>query len=126
MRYLGVDFGLKRIGLALSEGELSSPFKVISVSGLANAVSKIIREVKEVGADKLVVGMPEGQTGKAAKKLITSLKQRGIDVEVSDETLSTQNASKLLIEMGISQKKRSSSDAMSAAIILQEYLDHLR
>lgn len=126
MRYLGVDFGLKRIGLALSEGELAAPLKVISVLSLTDAIGKIAREVREVGVDKLIVGLPEGQTGKAARKLVNGLKKVGIDVESTDETLSTKTAQKLMIEMGISKKKRSINDAVSAAIILQEYLDKIR
>lgn len=122
MKYLGVDFGLKRIGLATSEGELASPLKVLTVSSLSDAVGKIIREVGENGVDKIIVGMPEGSTGKAAKRLVNGLKKEGLDVETSDETLSTQNAGKLMIEMGISKKKRKINDAQAAALILQGYL----
>ena len=123
MKYLCVDFGLKRIGLATSEGELASPLKVLTVSSLFDAVDKIIREIREIGADKVIVGMPEGNTGKAAQRFVKSLKKEGLDVEVSDETLSTQNAGKLMIEMGISKKKRRQNDAQAAALILQNYLD---
>lgn len=123
MKYLGVDFGLKRIGLAISEGDLASPLKVITVFSLTDAVGKIIREIKGNRVDKVVIGMPEGEAGRAARKLVDSLKKDGLDVESTDETLSTQNASKLMIEMGIPQKKRRQNDAQAAALILQNYLD---
>ncbi|OGE16487.1 hypothetical protein A3F00_01675 [Candidatus Daviesbacteria bacterium RIFCSPHIGHO2_12_FULL_37_11] len=123
MKYLGVDFGLKRIGLAISAGEFASLYKVISVSSLSDAIDKIIREIREIGVDKVIVGMPEGETGKAAKRLINGLKKEGFNVETADETLSTQNAGKLMIEMGVSRKKRKTSDAQAAAEILQCYLD---
>ena len=120
---MGVDFGLKRIGLAISAGEFASLYKVISVSSLSDAIDKIIREIREIGVDKVIVGMPEGETGKAAKRLINGLKKEGFNVETADETLSTQNAGKLMIEMGVSRKKRKTSDAQAAAEILQCYLD---
>lgn len=123
MKYLGVDFGLKRIGLATSEGEIASPVKVLTVSSLTDAVGKVIREIREIRVDKVIVGMPEGETGKAAKRLVNGLKKEGLDVETTDETLSTQNAGKLMIEMGISKSKRKINDAQAAAEILQGYLD---
>ncbi len=46
MRYLGVDYGLKKVGLALSEGQVASPFKILDVSGLNDAVSKISHVIK--------------------------------------------------------------------------------
>jgi|SRR3989344_5557328 len=125
MKYLGIDFGLKRIGLAISEGQLASPLKVIAVSSLADAVSKTIREIEGSKVDKVVIGMPEGETGKAAKRFVEALRKQGLDVETSDETLSTQNAGKLMIEMGVPKKKRRQNDAHSAALILQEYLDNI-
>ncbi len=125
MKYLGVDFGMKRVGLAISEGELSSPLKIITVSSLLDATNKIIQEVKAQGVDKIIVGMPEGETGKAAKKLINALKREKLEVEEFDETLSTQNTQKLLIEMGLSRKGRGQTDAQAAAEILQNYLDKI-
>lgn len=123
MKYLGIDYGLKRVGLAISEGELASSLKVITVSGLADAVSKIKKAALENRIDKIVVGMPEGETAKLVEKFINALKRAGLEVEEADETLSSQNASKLMIEMGLSKKKRSRSDAQAAAEILQQFLD---
>lgn len=123
MRYLGVDFGFKRIGLAISEGELASPLKIISVSSLANAVSEIKKESTNNKIDKIIVGLPEGDTGKAALRLANALKKEGLNVESSDETLSTKDALSLMIDLGVSRKSRKSNDAQAAALILQNYLD---
>jgi putative Holliday junction resolvase len=123
MRYLGVDFGFKRIGLAISEGELASPLKIITVSSLIDAVNKIKFEAKKEEADKLIIGLPEGATGKAAQKFIAGLKKEGLDVESVDETLTTKDADSILLTMGIPRNKRKENDAQSAAIILQNYLD---
>jgi putative holliday junction resolvase len=123
MKYLGVDFGMKRIGLAISEGQLASPLKIIVVFSLNDAILKIKKEVKVNNIDKIVVGLPEGETGKAAEKFINGLKREKLEVEVADETLSTQDATKLLVEMGLSKKRRAETDAYAAAAILQNYLD---
>jgi putative holliday junction resolvase len=123
VKYLGVDFGLKRIGLAISEGQLASPLKIIVVFSLNDALTKIKKEVKASNIDKIVVGLPEGETGKAAEKFINGLKREKLDVEAADETLSTQDTTQLLIEMGLSKKKRAETDAYAAAAILQNYLD---
>jgi putative holliday junction resolvase len=123
MKYLGVDFGLKRIGLAISEGELASPLKIIIVSSLSDATKKITKEVKVNEIDKIIIGMPEGETGKAAERLMNELKKLGMDMEAADETLSTKNTNKLLLDMGLSRKRRRQSDAHAAAEILQNYLD---
>ncbi len=125
MKFLGIDFGLKKIGLALSDGELASPLKIITVSSLDDAVEKIIGEIEVNQVDKVVIGLPEGKTGKAAKKLVNELKKKELDVESADETLSSKDAQKLMIEMGVSRKKRKIDDAQAAALILQNYLDNL-
>lgn len=121
MKYLGVDFGLKRVGLAVSEGELATPFKVIDGSSFLDLLEKIKKETE--GFEKIVIGLPEGKMGKIVKKAIKKLRDSGIEAVEADETLSTQNATKQMLELNIPQKKRRINDAYSAAIILQNYLD---
>lgn len=123
MKYLGVDFGLKRVGLAVSEGELASPLKVLEVKSLEALIVSMIRIIETEKIDQVVVGMPEGDTGKLVKKFIKKLQSKGVDVVWSDETLSTQNALKYMIEMGVPKKKRRVNDAQAAAEILQQFLD---
>ena len=122
MKYLGVDFGLKRVGLAISEGELASPWKVIEGTGVNNLIEKIKVEAKDF--DVVIIGMPENKMGEAVQKVINSLNKSGINIEAADETLSSQDAVTLMVELGISKKKRKVNDAHSAAIILQNYLDN--
>lgn len=121
MKYLGVDFGLKRVGLATSNGELATPFKVIEGSSFLDLLKKIRKEAE--GFDRLVIGLPEGKTGKLVKKATKKLRESGIDIIEADETLSTQNATTQMLELNIPQKKRRINDAYSAAVILQNYLD---
>lgn len=121
MKYLGVDFGLKRIGLARSEGTLAAPWKVIEGLNFDDLLQKLRKEA--LPFDKIVVGLPEGKMGKLVKKLVRLLKVSGCEVVEADETLSSQSASSWMIELRIPKKKRAVNDAYSAAIILQNYLD---
>ncbi len=125
MKYLGIDYGLRRIGLAISEGILASPYKVIEVHSLNQAVTEISILTAREKFDQLVVGMPEGETGKKVIKFVKALQGKGLRVNVSDETLSSLNAVHRMIEMGISRKKRRINDAEAAGEILQNYLDNL-
>lgn len=123
MKYLGIDFGLKRIGLAISEGELASAWKIVEVRNLTDAVEKISAIINVEQFDKIVVGLPEGKIGKTVIGFIKALKKKGFDVENADETLSTKNATSLMIEMNVSKKRRSAKDDYSALLILQNFLD---
>ena len=123
MRYLGVDFGLRRVGLAISEGELASAWKILEVRNLTDAVEKISVLISTEKFDKVVVGLPEGKIGKTVIGFIKALKKKGFDVESADETLSSKNATSLMIEMNVSKKRRSLKDDYSAMLILQNFLD---
>lgn len=130
MRYLGVDYGLKKVGLALSEGQIASPLKVLEVSGLNDAVAKILSVISKEGIDRVIIGVAEsGKSRSLAKKFIAKLKtdlgQRPVSVIEADETLSSSAARELMIDLNISQNKRKKEDAYSAVIILQNFIDSL-
>lgn len=125
MKYLGIDFGLRRIGLAISDGEIASPYKVLEVKNLKDAINQVEKIALDEAFDKVIVGLPEGKVGKMVNGFINGLRKKGLDVESSDETLSTQNATKHMISLNIPKKKRQVNDAYSAVIILQNYLDEL-
>jgi len=124
MKYLGIDFGLRKIGLAISEGELASPNGVLYVKNQADAISKIEDIVRKENIGQIVIGIPESGISKTILKVITELRLN-IPVELADETLSSQKAKKRMIELGIKKEKRIDEDAYSAALILQDYLDTL-
>lgn len=124
MKYLGVDFGLKKIGLAVSEGELVSPWQIIEVKNFSDSVEKIARIIKDGSFQKIIVGLPEGKMGKNVIGFINALKKKGFEAGTYDETLSSRKALEVMIEKGISRKKRHYEDAYSAAEILQNYLDN--
>ena len=59
MRYLGVDYGLKKAGLAISEGQVASPLKVLDISSLKDAVSKITQVINKEEINRVVIGVPD-------------------------------------------------------------------
>lgn len=128
MRYLGVDYGLKKVGLAISEGQIAAPFKVLEISGLNDAVSKITHVIKQEKIDRVVIGVPEsGEAKSAVKKFVNKLnenfKEEAISIIEADETLSSSSARDLMIKMGMGEKSRQKEDAYAATLILQNFLD---
>ena len=130
MRYLGIDYGLKKVGLALSEGQIASPFKVVDVTSLKDAVNKISSIIEKEQIDRVIVGVPEsGQSKNAVKKFLNEIKSKLKEKEVSiieaDETLSSSEAVDLMVDLNTSRDSRQKEDAYSASIILQNFLDSI-
>jgi putative Holliday junction resolvase len=123
MKYLGIDWGMKRVGLAVSDGELADPLKVLEVVNYRQILQDVKTFVKTEGVEEVVVGLPEGEMGKVVQNVKKDLEKLGLKVNLADETLSSQNALSGLIATGASQKSRHAIDAHSAALILQQYLD---
>lgn len=122
--YLGIDWGEKRIGLALadSDNNIATPFKIIE------NISKLLEIIKEEEINELVVGLPKKMSGEQADnikfmKFVEILKKRLVDKKVKinfiDERLSSVQADSLTFK-GIKQLGR---DSLSAMIILQSFLD---
>lgn len=124
MRYLGIDYGLRKIGLAISEGQIASIFDVIEIKGLDDALLKIKQIIKEEEIDRVVIGISEGKSGEAAKRFANLLKKE-IEVIEVDETLTSQDAKAMMIKLNVGREKRKKEDAYSAALILQNFLDTL-
>lgn len=125
MKYLGIDYGKKKIGLAISEGEIASPLKVLEVSSLKDALYKMRNVIEKEEIDQVVIGVAEsGEAKEITKKFINELSKE-IRIDQIDETLSSQEARKKMIDLGVSKTKRMKEDAYSASLILQKYLDSL-
>ncbi len=140
MRYLGIDLGDKRTGLALgdSETKLATPVDLIEVSihqgGGEALVDAIVRAIDEhLGPGELVMGMPlnmddsEGPRAKLARAMGTRLEDRtGLVVHFHDERLTSAEADRSMSQSGLTrgQKKRR-RDAIAAAKMLQDFLDTL-
>lgn len=124
MRYLGIDYGEKRIGIALSdeEGTFAFPDREIANNGDAEVFENIRRFAAREGVSVIIVGrplpfsgVPSKQTNSVEKFGEKMKKALQLPVEYDDEVLST----KLAEREGGSRK----INASSAAIILQSYLD---
>ncbi len=132
-RILGVDYGERRIGLALSDplGIIAKPLKVIDRKKTIDYLSAIIETAKERDVNKIVVGMPFTLKGGHSKQtnivteFITELFNLGkIEIIPVDERLSSIAAEMSLREQGIKTgHEKGRVDETAAAIILQEYLD---
>lgn len=123
MRVLGIDYGLKKIGLAFSEAGLAEPLLVIS--NKLSVISKIGGICKKHRVEKIIIGLPEGRITADVKqfgdKLFSFTK---LPVVFQDETLTSKEAIAKMIEAGKGRKKRKEiQDAIAAAIILQSYLN---
>lgn len=126
MKILGIDYGLSKIGLAISEGELVVPLMVIQNS--AKTLPKLVAICKQYQVEKIVIGLPEGELGEKVKEFIGQLfLLTNIVFEFQDETLTSNEALDKMIEARKSKKARQElADAFAAACILQEYLEERR
>jgi putative Holliday junction resolvase len=132
-RFLGIDYGTVRIGLALSDptGTLASPLAFLenkSPQQVTTALSELIQTHQIAG---LVIGLPrnmDGTYGPSAQKVrdFIGQLQKSISLPITpiDERLTTAQASKQLSGIGMNQKQlRKKVDSSSACLILQQYLD---
>ena len=132
-RLLGIDYGTKRLGFAVSDEEhiLATPLTVVEVTGAADAVGAAARIASEQEVERIVVGMPynmDGSVGpaaQAAKAFIDRLASHtGLPVDDFDERLTTSLVERSLIETDTSRKQRRNvRDKLAAQVILQGYLD---
>ena len=132
-RYLGIDYGTKRIGLAISDetGQIAFPLCVLENSGQRRVAGEISRIINERKAGAVVLGLPlnlDGSKGIAADNVehFADILKRHVSVPVEfwDERLSTKMAERAMIEGGLSRMRRKQSiDQATAQIILQSYLD---
>ena len=129
-KILGVDFGERRIGLAVAINNLAETFSIIEVNNLDAAVDEIVEVCQQEKIQEIVVGLPldsQGQIGPAAKK-VKEFGQKlgrktGLKIIFWDECLTSEEALAKMIESGRRQKKRRRLDDVAAALILQEYLE---
>ena len=134
-RILSIDFGMKRIGLALSDPLkiFAYPFKTLkNDSSFFNELTKLIKDQK---IDKVILGIPDegNESTNEVRKKIISLKNKieklGIEVITMDEGFTSLMAKERVIESVSKKTKRRDKgllDRHSAAIILQEYIDSRR
>ena len=133
MRFLGLDYGSKRIGVALSDpdGTMAFPIETIQVKPDGSHFNDIKTIIDAYQVAKLVVGLPynmDGSLGDRAREVMRWGGQNeallGIPVIFWDERLSTSEAHEMLIGINVKGRKRKSIvDKIAASIILRGYLD---
>ncbi len=121
---MGIDYGRKKVGLAVSEGRLAEPFLVLRYDDEEELIKKIKALVEKETIETTVVGVSEGKSEEEAREFGQKLARAGIKVVFFDETLSTLSAQELSREAGIKRKKRRAlEDAFAASVMLQSYLE---
>lgn len=136
MRIMGLDYGEKRIGVAVSDplGLIAQGISVISYSSLDQALQEIEALCNEYAIGKIVVGNPykmDGSRGRESGKaedFAQRLKEAlSIEVDLIDERLSSISAEKVLISGDISRgKRRKVKDKLAAVLILEQYLARIK
>jgi putative Holliday junction resolvase len=133
MRFMGLDFGDKRIGIAVSDdqGQIAMPKDTLQRSGKVKYIERLAELADQENVGEILVGMPvsmDGSHGPQAQKVmrfVQRLRQRvEIPVVVWDERLTTVAAERILIEGNLSRsRRRRVIDKVAAAYMLQSYLD---
>jgi len=133
MRILGIDLGIVRIGVAITDQSaiFASPLTVIQAGGIKKNAEKILNLANKYNCELIVFGMPyelDGSKGKIARKvekLIVELKKsfKG-KIDTIDERFTSVEAERALIDGDTSRAKRKQKiDKVAAALILQSYID---
>ena len=133
-RILGIDYGNRRIGLAVSDplNIFAKPFHTIDKNKKPKFLNEIYKVIKSMNIEKVVVGLPLNMKGidseqtKIVRKFVQILKEKiNIPIIFQDERLSSKSAKEYLIMQNISpSKNKKSVDSVAASIILQEFLDN--
>ena len=141
MRVLGIDFGQRRIGLAISDpsGTLARPLMTLTVASLADALDRLSVEITRLvsdadGLETVVVGLPialDGSPTAATARttaFMAALKARvPVTIVGGEERLSSREAeSRLSLRERDWRRRKEKLDAAAAAVILQDYLNEQR
>ncbi|NBC10426.1 MAG: Holliday junction resolvase RuvX [Planctomycetes bacterium] len=133
MRYLAIDLGGKRTGLAVGDDEsgIVSPLTVVEAKRDALRIEAIVKQIAREGAEALVVGWPvnmDGRAGPAAKAAEAFADQLGratnLPVHLHDERQSSAEADQQMAQSGLTHgQKKARRDALAAATILRGFFE---
>jgi len=136
MRFLGIDYGRVRLGLALSDedGVIAHPLPVLRRAGSPADLEAIRELVVDRAIERIIVGCPrnmDGSTGEMAEEVmafVARLEQAvSVPVDTFDERLTSVEADRVLREARAPRRKRRTlRDGLAAVLILQGYLDASR
>lgn len=135
-RFLGLDIGTKRIGIAVSDPLFLTAQPVDTIMRLPEqkSVEEIKRLCKQYNVSNIVAGLPvnmDGSIGSQAQDVqeYSALLEKELQIQVifEDERLTSQDAERILIEQGRKPSRdKALIDMVAAAIILQQFLDKRR
>ena len=135
-KYLGVDFGDVRTGLAECDvsGMLASGICTVKEGGMRNTAIRVAKEASSRGCKKIIIGLPKNMDGseggrvdtvRAFAKILSEITD--IPIDFCDERMSTMAAYRFLDGAGTFGKRRKEAiDTLSAELILQNYIDKER
>ena len=138
MRILGLDFGSRTVGVAVSDELLVTAQAVETIprksqGKLRQTLARIDALIQEYQVDRIVLGFPKNMNNTQGERCEKTLefqemlkKRSGLSVELWDERLTTVAAERILIEKGVRRENRKAYvDQIAAVFILQGYLDSL-
>lgn len=135
MRVLALDFGKRRIGLAISDelGITAQGLDTLQRTNIREDIAHLAQLIAEKSVSLILMGNPlhmsgaEGRQTEYTRDFATRLGTRtGVEVQFWDERLTTVAAQRVLRESGISIEKRARAvDRLAAVILLESYLDSL-
>jgi putative Holliday junction resolvase len=137
-KYLGIDYGLKRVGISVSDNSHKYAFQREHIINDSKLFEKILELIRRESISKVIIGYPLRFNSEKThstddvegfkEKLTSVLKKNSIEAEIIfyDERFTSSLASYNLANSGLSKKKRQNKglvDSISAQIILQDYID---
>ena len=131
-RIIGIDFGLSKVGIAISDlsGIISMPLETIRYKNQKDLIEVIKKIALEKNVKTLVIGYPlnmnyrENNMTEIIDKFKIVMENNNFEIHLEDERLSSQYAKKIMIQQDIKTgKNKEMVDVLSASIILQTYLD---
>ena len=133
MRILGIDYGNKRVGVAVSDemGWTAQPVATLKMEGHREILEKIEQYIEKYNIEGIIVGMPynmDGSMGRRAEitqAFINFLENNlELPIKLQDERLTSSQAENILLQADVSRSGRKKViDKLAASIILQSYLD---
>ena len=138
MRIMGLDFGSKTVGVAVSDplGITAQPIEIVrrkSENKLRQTLARIEELIREYQVTQLVLGLPKNMNNTLGERAEKSLefkemleRRTGLPVVMWDERLTTVEANRALMEGNVRREERGKYvDALAAVLILQGYLDRI-
>ena len=136
MRILAIDYGQKRIGLAVSDplGLTAQGIDTIPNLNKKQVMAALLKICKDQEVSEVVIGLPVNMNGSHGPKVAEIMnfipamqKELNLPVKTWDERLTSRAAGRLMIEQGLSrERQKATSDRLAATMILQMYLESRR